>query len=334
MMKTTILIVDDDQDMLLALKDGLEALNRSYSVLIAGSAQQAVKKLQNHVVSLIVTDIVMPGIDGLALTAYLTESYPDIPVICVTGRLGDDVREQCLKRGASGFLRKPFAIQELYDLIAKVLDAQNDGGTMRGVAAATFLQVVEMEEKTCTIRVLDKISQRQGVLFFNKGELVEARLNGLRGEEAAREIVSWEDTDLAIETRCKVRQKGPGIRLRSLILDAMRQKDEKVGQNEIPGVGTSTKTQEEPQEAFIKGKIDSYFMGRWSPNRVYKDNSWEDLRKKVEECAMDLGVGKLKTLYVDTGADVKLILVPLVDIIAIEVGDRCPRDTLIKVICA
>ncbi len=56
-----------------------------------------------------------------------------------------------------------------------------------------------MEQKTCTIRLEDKSTAEKGILFFSEGELLDARVNNLKGESAAYKIFSWEEVNLSIQ---------------------------------------------------------------------------------------------------------------------------------------
>jgi len=89
-----------------------------------------------------------------------------------------------------------------------------------------FVQLIEMEAKTCTIRVENKSSGKIGVLFFNKGELLDARIDEQHGETVAHDIFAWDKVTFYIQDACKLKEKRIDKGLQSILLDAMRQKDE------------------------------------------------------------------------------------------------------------
>ena len=62
-----VLIVDDDQEMLLSLKEGFDKYNATFSVLMAGDGLVATEKLEKETISLVITDLRMPRMDGFAL---------------------------------------------------------------------------------------------------------------------------------------------------------------------------------------------------------------------------------------------------------------------------
>ena len=119
-MTKNVLIVDDDQEMLLSLKEGLEKYDRTFSVLMAGDGLIAIDKLRKHDISLVVTDLRMPRMDGFALLSDIMEHYPDIPVIIITGYSTPEMERLAQEGGAIGYVEKPFMID---DLAQKIMSA-------------------------------------------------------------------------------------------------------------------------------------------------------------------------------------------------------------------
>ena len=148
-----VLIVDDDQEMLLSLKEGLGRYNATFSVLLAGDGLLALEKLKKKTISLVVTDLRMPRMDGFALLSEIMEHYPDIPVIIITGYSTPEMEQLAQEGGAIGYVEKPFMIDDLAQKILGTLRKESEGGTLHSVSSGMFLQLIEMEQKTCTIRL-------------------------------------------------------------------------------------------------------------------------------------------------------------------------------------
>jgi len=87
-----------------------------------------------------------------------------------------------------------------------------------------FMQCVEMEEKTCTIQVTS--DGKTGVLHFRNGELIHAEFGELNGEDAALEILTWDDTQIEVGTLEEACEEGICTSLGALLLEAHRLKDE------------------------------------------------------------------------------------------------------------
>jgi CheY-like chemotaxis protein len=202
-----VLIVDDDQEMLLSLEEGLSKYDETFSILTAEDGLDAVEELKNRTISLVVTDLKMPKMDGFSLLSHIMEHYPEIPVIIITGYSTSEMERLAREGGAIGYIAKPFMIDDLAKRIITTLRKEADGGTLHSVSSGIFLQLMEMEEKTCTVRLIEKPSGKQGILFFMDGQLLDARCDSLRGEAAAYEIFSWDDVSNSIQNACPQRER-------------------------------------------------------------------------------------------------------------------------------
>jgi len=113
-----ILIVDDDD----AIRDSMqEFIERSgFTAFSAGSAEEAMELLAREDVHVAITDIILPGRDGLELTDYIKSGY-DIDVIVMTGYSGDYSYEEAINKGASDFVFKPVRFEELLLRLKRVL---------------------------------------------------------------------------------------------------------------------------------------------------------------------------------------------------------------------
>jgi len=114
-----ILVVDDDQYLLDLMIETLTTIG--YSAVGAASAEEAFLWLEKTDFGLIITDIKMPGMDGIEFARRVKKNYPGIPVIFITGVLGSSV----LKNGdAEGLLSKPFRIGQMEELIQNAISGQ------------------------------------------------------------------------------------------------------------------------------------------------------------------------------------------------------------------
>lgn len=102
-----ILIVDDDAALLQALPQAVTLRMQDVSVDVADSATGALQLVQEHDYDAIVSDIKMPGMDGLALIEKLHMLCPDTPTVLITGHGEHDLAIQALRVGAYDFIQKP-----------------------------------------------------------------------------------------------------------------------------------------------------------------------------------------------------------------------------------
>ncbi len=107
----TILVVDDSPDVLAGL---LAILRPRYSNIIsANSGKDALKAISQRPVDLVITDIAMPGLDGLELLSKIRQDFPRTLVIVVTGYGSVESAVDAMKRGAYYYVAKPFRADEI-----------------------------------------------------------------------------------------------------------------------------------------------------------------------------------------------------------------------------
>src|SRR5215470_14781602 len=102
-----ILLVDDDATLLEALPQALSLRLDEVGVDTCDSALEALKQIQEHEYDAIVSDIKMPGMDGLTLLAKIKELRPETPTLLITGHGEYDLTVQALRGGAYDFIQKP-----------------------------------------------------------------------------------------------------------------------------------------------------------------------------------------------------------------------------------
>jgi CheY-like chemotaxis protein len=122
MSKKTILIVDDEKDVLFLLEKGLS--NKGYSVISASNGEDAIIAAWSHLPDLIILDVLMPGMDGPEVDMKLKEDpkTKDIPVIFLTSLYTK--KEENIHRytaGESIMFAKPYEIEDLIAGVEKVI---------------------------------------------------------------------------------------------------------------------------------------------------------------------------------------------------------------------
>ena len=103
----SVLIVDDDPALLQALPQALRLRMGGVTVETADSAAAALDRIAARDYDAIVTDIKMPGMDGLGLLAEIRGRQPDTPTLMITGHGEYDLALRCLRGGAYDFIQKP-----------------------------------------------------------------------------------------------------------------------------------------------------------------------------------------------------------------------------------
>lgn len=118
--KQVILIVDDEE----GLREGLSKLleTEGYAALSAESGEQALKILQHAHIDLVLTDMRMPGMDGIELLKKIRKQHPDVGVIIITGYGQIESYIEAMNFGAIEYVSKPFKVNELKFIVNKVLN--------------------------------------------------------------------------------------------------------------------------------------------------------------------------------------------------------------------
>ncbi len=118
-MKKRILLVDDEAGIRASLKVVLEP---AYETFSASSAQEGLDQFRRESPHLVLLDVVMPGMDGLALLKMIREEDARVPVIMLTGTKTVKTAVEAMKLGAADYLSKPFDVEELRLIVAKTLE--------------------------------------------------------------------------------------------------------------------------------------------------------------------------------------------------------------------
>ncbi len=197
--KGRILVVDDEANARTALAELLR--DEGYAVEAAGDAFKALGKVAEFAPELVLTDLKMPGMDGLALLARLRENDPDLPVVVMTafGEVESAVR--AMQSGARDYLAKPVNVGELSVVIARELEQRR----MRQEAG---LLRARLSEKYSFDNIIGNAAPMQEI-FKTVSQIASSRASVLvTGESGTgKELIA-----AAIHERSP-RAKGPFVKL-------------------------------------------------------------------------------------------------------------------------
>jgi len=115
-----VFLVDDEKVVRLSLKRELQ--NKKYAVEDFESAQEALASLSKDWPGVVVSDVMMPTMNGLTLLEKVKEVDPEIPVILITGQGNISMAVQAIQNGAYDFLEKPFATENFIDAIRRAME--------------------------------------------------------------------------------------------------------------------------------------------------------------------------------------------------------------------
>lgn len=166
-----ILIVDDDVLILELIQRHLQSLN--YHTYKAISVKEAIAILQDRSIDLLITDLQMPGVDGLQLVKYVSEHFPEIPKLAVTGFPSIDGALKAMKSGAMDYLTKPFTKEELKNAVQKSLLLRQKSASKinrKSQAKSTFGELIGQSEAFKNVsNIIDRVKDNKATVFI-KGE--------------------------------------------------------------------------------------------------------------------------------------------------------------------
>jgi len=114
---TKVLVVDDEQVVLDSVRKHLR--REGYDIQTVLSGDEAVEILESGWPEMVITDLMMPGMDGLELLERVRESKPEIPVVMITGYATMRTALQALREGAFDYIAKPFTRAELQGVVVR-----------------------------------------------------------------------------------------------------------------------------------------------------------------------------------------------------------------------
>lgn len=147
-----ILIVDDDAAIRDSMNEFVEMAG--YSSCTAGSAEEALRMLETADIDVVITDIMLPGMDGLELTDRIKKNH-EIDVIVMTGYSGDYSYEEAISKGASDFVFKPVRFEELLLRLRRVLKERR-----------LTQERIHMLEKLKRLSITDGLTQLYNSRYF------------------------------------------------------------------------------------------------------------------------------------------------------------------------
>jgi CheY-like chemotaxis protein len=350
-----VLIVDPDQALLETVRSFFDRYGRIFQLSDAATAADGALALNNEAFSLLVVDADISLANGPPFLEYVTRRYPLLPVI-VTGRpeaLNPYAQE--VGRRYLACLRKPFEANRLAERILVAVDWEADGGTLHEVSTFIVPQMIEIEKKTCAVKVTRLSSCRHGILFFSEGALVEALCDGQTGEAAAYTILSWDKVKIVINNSCSVTERRIHSPSNAILLQAMRLRDESEekeasegGSQDSPGerwqdtkpekVDSGTAPSSAPLSARVQpapGRDTCLKTLATTPGveDVYQDDTWDALMAASDRVGRALNVGAPKLVLVSGDQlDSDVMLLPADRTVVVTVDKLSRRDDMIETV--
>jgi len=182
-----VLIAEDDRIHLKRMITILGKYKDKFEVVPAVDGQDAINTLKEQAISVLVTDIQMPRVDGLVLLAYVNEHHPKLPCLVMTA-YGTPQMKAKLPKDLLRFFHKPFEIEDLARAVIDILGQKVSEDAFHGISLESFLHIIEMEQISCMLE-LESSARVPGAMLFKNGILYDAECENLKGEPAALKLI-------------------------------------------------------------------------------------------------------------------------------------------------
>lgn len=239
-----VLIVDSDKETLSKIEKGFNQLHH-FKLFTANSGKAALDILNDNKVSVFVTSIDLPDIDGVQLLSFMTRNFRTTPCVALlnTGQSKPWFTDRTGHEDFLYYLEKPFDFGKLASIIFVGLNLKDEGQTLKGMTLKHFLPLIALSAKTCQMEVISG-REKIGFYYFKKGILLDAYYDVISGDHAAKDMAEWDGVSI---TFSKLAKKNQSRQIKKDLLEftgATWKKKPKssVAQNRMPTAGTPADT--------------------------------------------------------------------------------------------
>ncbi|OYT71346.1 MAG: hypothetical protein CFK52_08270 [Chloracidobacterium sp. CP2_5A] len=224
-----VVLVDDEPHVLMILEKIIKPLG--CQIMTANNGLEALSIIRQHAPALIISDLMMPKMDGSQLFAALQDepNLAKIPFVCLSSRAQEDEKVSALELGVEDYWAKPFSVKEIPLKVKRILKRQpaatRIGGHLSHTSVTDLLNQMERERKEGVIKVVTP-NQETGSIYFRDGAAVDAESGDFSGLAAIIHMAHWSDGSYAFTQQPVTRPNVINMRASELILEAMHRYDE------------------------------------------------------------------------------------------------------------
>ncbi|MGH9423621.1 MAG: DUF4388 domain-containing protein [Thermoanaerobaculia bacterium] len=198
-LKGNLLVVDPDDLLVEMIESGFSLSRPGWQLVATRQPSEALDVLQRHSdFEAIITEIVFnhSSASGKDFVREVTRRWPDVPIFVMSSVGVGETQDL----DTADYIAKPPDMDFLIRRIDRAIRKQRES-RVRGISLATFLQILEIERKSCTVIVSNR--GRVGQLYLRDGKLIQARLDAIEGEDALFGILSMREQSLRVIDKCE-----------------------------------------------------------------------------------------------------------------------------------
>ena len=242
-MSYRILIVEDEPGMIELLSVALE--DEGFIISIANNGQQGLKKVDEEEPDLIISDVMMPDMDGYEFCEQLrgNPKTATIPFIFLTAKKDVSDRVRGLNLGADDYISKPFHVVEVVARIKTLMqrvkrsraaaaaapsgapEAEADfSGDLEKISIGEVVQTIALTKKNG--RLVVTVENKRGEIYFREGIVTFAEVERKKGEEAVYRLLAWKTGQFKFDVGAEAKAKNVQKTAEGLLMEGMRRIDE------------------------------------------------------------------------------------------------------------
>lgn len=218
----TILLVEDNQELLLLMSS---LLSTRYNVLTATNGEKAQRLIQKESLDVVVTDVMMPVMDGIELTKWIkdSEDYSQLPVVMLTAKTQDEDKNEAYRAGADAYVTKPFNLSDLQLRIDNII--ANRQRIRQKFQSQTDFNVEDQHysnpDELFIKSVIEKVSEHIMDSDYGREQLAADlcissstlynKLRAITGQNVSSFI-----TSIRMKEACRILRSNPNIRINEL----------------------------------------------------------------------------------------------------------------------
>jgi CheY-like chemotaxis protein/Tfp pilus assembly protein PilZ len=227
----TILIVDTDPILLHTVVGLMKSQGGLLRIRSAAKTQSALEILAVEDIHILITGMHLPEMDAFELLSQVAAEYPQTRLIVMTNNASSMFRSKIRQMPSVIHFDQALDISMLTKRIFTELQIDY-GGQVRGITLASFLQMMELEGRSCSLLVTTK--GKNGKIYLDRGKPVAAKMGLLTGKPAALHILTWQNVLIDIDYAPTEVEREITTPLMNLLLESGRMVDEK--QNKRPNL--------------------------------------------------------------------------------------------------
>jgi CheY-like chemotaxis protein len=218
----SVLLVDDDPEMLWSV--GRFLSRAGFDVTTCGDGAEAIPMLEVSTYQVLITDVHMPRLNGLALIEWVHKYRARMRVVVITAFGSPTLRKLCLNSGTLLYLEKPLDPDQLVAVITRAESSEGFSGTVR-IELQDYVQVLGMTQGTALVEITS-CSDERGRMYFKNGKILHASCGGMTGEEAVLRCLAFQGGSFSSLPWAEPEELSVTKPLDYLLLEAARMADE------------------------------------------------------------------------------------------------------------